>query len=58
MRPMPDQPDPFAGQGGAYELLPDGTRRLVFRTGMGEVEPEVAKPAPEPKTTRTAKRAD
>ena len=56
---MTDQPDPYAGQGGAYELLPDGTRRLVFRTGLGEVKPEVAEEAaPEPKTTRTAKRAD
>jgi hypothetical protein len=53
---MADHPDPYAGQGGAYELLPDGTRRLVFRTGLGEVTPDEA--APEPKTTRTKQRAD
>jgi hypothetical protein len=35
--------DEFAGQGGSYELLPDGTRRLLFRTGVGEV---AASPAP------------
>lgn len=48
---MADQPDTYAGQGGAYELLPDGTRRLRFRTGLGEVKAEAK--VPEPKTTRT-----
>jgi len=55
MRRMADPTDPHFGQGGAYELLFDGTRRLVFRTGLGEVKPEEA--APEPKTTRTKPRA-
>jgi hypothetical protein len=30
--PMPEQIDPYAGQGGSYEMQPDGTRTLLFRT--------------------------
>jgi hypothetical protein len=52
---MPDQPDPYAGQGGSYELMPDGSRRLLFRTGMGEVEPEAVAADPDPAPARNTK---
>ena len=40
-----DPIDKFAGQGGSYELLPDGTRKLLFRTGLGDVSQPEAEPA-------------
>ena len=46
---MPQPVDPHTGQGGSYIKEADGTRRLVFRTGLGPIEPPQDAPvAPEP----------
>jgi hypothetical protein len=42
---MPEQIDPYAGQGGSYEMQPDGTRTLLFRTAE---ECSVVAPAEQP----------
>ena len=49
---MAELSDQYEGQGGSYVLEPDGTRRLVFRTGVGDVTPP-PKPKPAPKPERT-----
>lgn len=45
--------DQFSGQGGSYRVNSDGTRSLVFRTGLGSVEKAATKrrkPEPQPET--------
>ena len=51
-----DPIDEYAGHGGSYELLPDGTRKLIFRTGMeiADTVPASDEPGdlPAPRTKR------
>jgi hypothetical protein len=39
---MPEQIDPYAGQGGSYEMQPDGTRTLLSRTAEAAPPEQVA----------------
>lgn len=45
--------DQFSGQGGSYVANADGSRSLVFRTGVGAVEAEPNRPKTKRKGSQT-----